>query len=689
MSNLNSVDHSYAQADPPSKKSSVDKYKSSSDCDEERHDDDGDADVIRDICPFVFLNASLDDFVLSQRTNDVNHQVKIISACIAHPDPTLRWRALWSIEDRHDALLDRLRRKHFHRWPRQKFPRNDPYRDSNPNSKAIYFPGKDASHEAKCAWSGVVIEECAGNESMPVWDRSWPRDTDIPTLDEVGPTVIADIMFACAPEKVSVCLYVPKTMIDYFLAAVVIVEEPERKPVTGRFMSNMDLEAQRRGSEAKERERELKRRNPGLDSIESLLSSPYIRSDSPDDVRLNIEEKNTVDDSVMMTKLAKFKHWLKEEATSGGTLHQESHLTKLPPARENQLIPFKRFSLSMKEEETLVLLARRDDVTKDACTNKVLDDMLASLGVRDDIVTVQPQGSRNPDVHSYAFFPLREEIGGHINYPDGEDENGNKRTSVAFTWSNTEILTEKHNQGRRFEQAFETDFVRDVKVKKDASGGRSSYILWPKEPDQNGSFCRDTTTAVISANSYIIWLPGDYNIVYEKIYNICINGKDEEKVLPTPMLYVTDTNTGNLFWDRVLAYFDDEIKGINASSDLLQRYGTIPNKHSLQLCQLLALTCTLDQADELIMDHEHGLENIAEFFSKFSKCWQRALRKDDDTLGLGLSNASTNAEGFLDSPVASREGLDAMLKFYANKIEDCYAEYAFDTEIRFDPFSRR
>lgn len=234
------------------------------------------------------------------------------------------------------------------------------------------------------------------------------------------------------------------------------------------------------------------------------------------------------------------------------------------------------------------------------------------------------------------------------------------------------------------------DFVRDVKAKKYASDGRSSYMLWPKEPNQNGSFCCDTTTAVISTNSHKIWLPGDYNTIYQKICNICINGKDGEKALPTPMLYFTDTNTGNLFWDRVLAYFDI-IRSKESTLRLNYHRDIKPfrTKHSLQLCQLLALTRTLEQADELLVDHEHGLEELPEFFSKFSKCWRRALRKDDETLGPGLLNTSTNTEGSLDSPAASREGLDAMLKFYVYKIEDRYAEYALDTEICFYPFPCR
>ena len=53
---------------------------------------------------------------------------------------------------------------------------------------------------------------------------------------------------------------------------------------------------------------------------------------------------------------------------------------------------------------------------------------------------------------------------------------------------------------------------------------------------------------------------------------------------------------------------------------------------------------------------------------------------------LGLSNASTITKGIFRFSVASCESLDAMLKFYDRKIEDCYAEYAFDAKIRFDPF---
>jgi hypothetical protein len=58
--------------------------------------------------------------------------------------------------------------KKFHRWPRESVPSDDPYRDEHSNG--IFFPGISASHDAKCAWAGMVMEECAANNMRLVFD---------------------------------------------------------------------------------------------------------------------------------------------------------------------------------------------------------------------------------------------------------------------------------------------------------------------------------------------------------------------------------------------------------------------------------------------------------------------------------------------------------------------------------------
>ena len=57
----------------------------------------------------------------------------------------------------------------------------------------VYFLRRDAPHDAKCVWVGMIVEECAGNDIRPVFDTTWPRDEDMPLLDKVGESVILDI----------------------------------------------------------------------------------------------------------------------------------------------------------------------------------------------------------------------------------------------------------------------------------------------------------------------------------------------------------------------------------------------------------------------------------------------------------------------------------------------------------------
>jgi hypothetical protein len=97
-------------------------------------------------------------------TSDPDRQINIIGTYVLsdhNKDPKLTWRALWSMEEQHDMWLGGIRTKHFHRWPRESAPSDDPYRDEHSN--AIFFPGISASHDAKCAWAGMVVEECAAN----------------------------------------------------------------------------------------------------------------------------------------------------------------------------------------------------------------------------------------------------------------------------------------------------------------------------------------------------------------------------------------------------------------------------------------------------------------------------------------------------------------------------------------------
>lgn len=133
------------------------------------------------------------------------------------------------MEDHHDAQFERYRLKHFHRFRRAESAQmDDLFRDPNPESKAVYFPGKDAPHDAKCAWAGVVVEEeCAGNDMRPAF-RVMEEGWDIPSLDEVG-SVILNILMACDPDTLSVCLYIDRKMIDTVVALAVVREEKNNK----------------------------------------------------------------------------------------------------------------------------------------------------------------------------------------------------------------------------------------------------------------------------------------------------------------------------------------------------------------------------------------------------------------------------------------------------------------------------
>ena len=261
------------------------------------------------------------------------------------------WRALWSIEERHDVHFGAYRLRHFHRWDREDVSVDDPWRwktfgpGRDGPSMLLYFPGKFALHDAKCAWAGLVVEESQGNELRPSFDPTWPRDMGIPSLDEVG-HIISDILLACAPDKLSVCLYIDKTMIDSFLTLAVVHEEEE-------------VEEEKRDSG-----------QPGILNVSKFLSSPYLRKDSP----IEINSVLSTSDETLGEQLDVYKNWLKNDSPVFGTLHKEPILAKLPPKRYDKLTSgmMNRRSLLGSEEtkDDLVLLATCTNISKDADTGK-------------------------------------------------------------------------------------------------------------------------------------------------------------------------------------------------------------------------------------------------------------------------------------------------------------------------------
>lgn len=139
-----------------------------------------------------------------------------------------------------------------------------------------------------------------------------------------------------------------------------------------------------------------------------------------------------------------------------------------------------------------------------------------------------------------------ESIGGNIHYPDVED-----RTSVAFTWSSTRKLTEEHLQKRRYRLAFETEFLRDAHAAKTASNGQLCFILWPRASDKssgtwykngNGLYFPPDTTSVSSDNSFLIWLPGDYDAIEKNLYSEFLEGDGHSS-----RIRMSTTRSGNIF----------------------------------------------------------------------------------------------------------------------------------------------
>lgn len=528
-----------------------------------------------------------------------------------------------------------------------------------------------------------------------MFDTSWPRDGDIPNLDEVG-DVISDILLASAPDELSVCLYIDRTMIDSFLGVAVVQED------YGCGMSSPH--------------------QPGICSVSKFLSSPYLRDDSP--ITVNITE--SASEETLAEQLERFKQWLKKESPVIGTIHKEHILAKLPPKRYDKLTSGMNRRSRLDSEETkddLVLLARRNNVPKDADSEKVLTEMVQKLGLNGEIVTIQATRSRNKDIHPYAYF-TRDKIGGNIHYPDCsiplDDVNDDDEvsasdctTSVSFTWTRTEKLTEEHVKRQQYKQAFETDFVQRAEARKEASNGRITYILWPREhsDERDGYFSRNVPKPITLENAHIIWLPGDYDSMEEKAFDELIGGGGGGR------LRFTRTHDGNIFWEQVMAYFRHHVvDGRDACLLYEDSYGdgeereytTIPNEHCLKMLHLLIITRAFIVADELVSDHEFPAEEIATFFDKFGQEWRSVLRQSDETLGFGLIDASSYARRTLVSaatemaanrsnealnslldfqslfgyqtPAFSREGLYALLGFHGSWFEGELRELQYNSQ---------
>lgn len=179
----------------------------------------------------------------------------------------------------------------------------------------------------KCAWAGLVVEESEGNQLRPIFDTTWPRDEDIPNLDEVG-DIISEILLNCAPDELSVCLYIDRTTIDSFLAVAVVQEEDEQE---SGFVISTSRQTDEE-SEAFRRKLEARRRQPGICSVSKFLSSPYLREDSPiTNIPVSASEET------LEEQLRAFKNWLKNDSPAFGTLHKEPILAKLPPKRYDKL----------------------------------------------------------------------------------------------------------------------------------------------------------------------------------------------------------------------------------------------------------------------------------------------------------------------------------------------------------------
>ena len=76
-----------------------------------------------------------------QYENSLDKQLNILGSCIHdQPDPTLRWRAIWTIEECHDCCVGHFRREHFQRWSRVTVEAGDVYRDARVFSGTSRLP---------------------------------------------------------------------------------------------------------------------------------------------------------------------------------------------------------------------------------------------------------------------------------------------------------------------------------------------------------------------------------------------------------------------------------------------------------------------------------------------------------------------------------------------------------------------
>ncbi len=92
--------------------------------------------------------------------NDVQRQIDTLGPYLfgkgeSEFPPSFFWRALWSVEERHDVHFGVYRLRHFDRWEREVVSPDNPWRwktfGAGPDGPSIilHFPGKYACHDAK------------------------------------------------------------------------------------------------------------------------------------------------------------------------------------------------------------------------------------------------------------------------------------------------------------------------------------------------------------------------------------------------------------------------------------------------------------------------------------------------------------------------------------------------------------
>lgn len=134
-------------AEPLNKKAKIERKM----CEDEVGDDDDDEIEWED------SDLDLDNMY---KDNDLQRQIDTLGPYLfgkgeSEFPPSLFWRALWSVEERHDLHFGVYRLRHFDRWDREVVSADDPWRWKNfgagPDgpSIALHFPGKYACHDAK------------------------------------------------------------------------------------------------------------------------------------------------------------------------------------------------------------------------------------------------------------------------------------------------------------------------------------------------------------------------------------------------------------------------------------------------------------------------------------------------------------------------------------------------------------